>query len=119
MPRSLASQRFSTPASQAFRFSLRKNKLTSLRRRRTDWLRGRRGGDSNPRRRDCRRNGFRDRRIQPLCHLSAAECIHRTLSLQPHSHPAITSRNSVPLPPVYTITPDLCASCPWFSTYNL
>jgi hypothetical protein len=34
----------------------------------------RRGGDSNPRRRDYRRNGFRDRRIQPLCHLSAPEC---------------------------------------------
>ena len=31
----------------------------------------RRGGDSNPRCRDYRHNGFRDRRIQPLCHLSA------------------------------------------------
>src|SRR5687767_10967336 len=44
----------------------------------------RRGGDSNPRRRDYRRNGFRDRRIQPLCHLSVAECIHLVPPLQPH-----------------------------------
>ena len=44
----------------------------------------RRGGDSNPRRRGYRRNGFRDRRIQPLCHLSVAECIHLVLPLQPH-----------------------------------
>ena len=44
----------------------------------------RRGGDSNPRRRDYRRNGFRDRRIQPLCHLSVAECIHPAPPLQPH-----------------------------------
>src|SRR5918998_3182268 len=44
----------------------------------------RRGGDSNPRRRGYRRNGFRDRRIQPLCHLSAAECIHCASPLQPH-----------------------------------
>jgi hypothetical protein len=42
----------------------------------------RRGGDSNPRRRDCRRNGFRDRRIQPLCHLSTNECIHSLPPLQ-------------------------------------
>ena len=30
----------------------------------------RRGRDSNPRRRNLPRNGFRDRRIQPLCHPS-------------------------------------------------
>jgi glutathione S-transferase len=32
----------------------------------------RRGRDSNPRRRNLPRNGFRDRRIQPLCHPSKA-----------------------------------------------
>src|SRR5215211_7648087 len=47
----------------------------------------RRGGDSNPRRRGYRRNGFRDRRIQPLCHLSAAEFIHCVSSLQPRYGP--------------------------------
>src|SRR5215208_1565598 len=51
---------------------------------RTCSLKERRGGDSNPRRRDYRRNGFRDRRIQPLCHLSVAECIHLAPPLQPH-----------------------------------
>jgi hypothetical protein len=30
----------------------------------------RRGRDSNPRRTEMARNGFRDRRIQPLCHPS-------------------------------------------------
>src|SRR5919199_994042 len=43
----------------------------------------RRGGDSNPRRRDYRRNGFRDRRIQPLCHLSAREFTAPPYPLQP------------------------------------
>src|SRR5215204_7710321 len=43
----------------------------------------RRGGDSNPRRRGYRRNGFRDRRIQPLCHLSARECTVCPHPLQP------------------------------------
>ncbi len=58
----------------------------------------RRGGDSNPRRRDCRRNGFRDRRIQPLCHLSVAECIHPAPPLQPH----LTLYNRVPQPCIST-----------------
>jgi hypothetical protein len=46
----------------------------------------RRGGDSNPRRRDYRRNGFRDRRIQPLCHLSAREFTAYPYPLQPPLH---------------------------------
>jgi hypothetical protein len=32
----------------------------------------RKGGDSNPRDGGCPSNGFQDRRIQPLCHPSAA-----------------------------------------------
>jgi hypothetical protein len=62
----------------------------------------RRGGDSNPRRRDYRRNGFRDRRIQPLCHLSAAECIHSIPALQPlFSSISDQIHNLVPRLPVY------------------
>jgi hypothetical protein len=65
----------------------------------------RRGGDSNPRRRDYRRNGFRDRRIQPLCHLSAAECIHCAPPLQPRLAP----RDHVPQH--YTLTLGLLRRC--------
>src|SRR5215204_3019079 len=52
----------------------------------------RRGGDSNPRRRDYRRNGFRDRRIQPLCHLSARE-------FTAHPYPPSTATARQPHPP--------------------
>src|SRR5919202_7089146 len=59
--------------------ALRIPRLISRRSRRA---KPRRGGDSNPRRGDYRRNGFRDRRIQPLCHLSATECIYSPPALQ-------------------------------------
>src|SRR5688572_26514066 len=68
-------------------------------------LKERRGGDSNPRRRDYRRNGFRDRRIQPLCHLSVAECIHLVPPLQPQPPSTIMSHNPVSRPPVYSNSP--------------
>ncbi len=42
--------------------------LSAVPRTMQEWRRGR---DSNPRR-TCILNGFRDRRIQPLCHLSIA-----------------------------------------------
>jgi hypothetical protein len=67
-------------------------------------FKARRGGDSNPRRRDYRRNGFRDRRIQPLCHLSVAECIHLVPSLQPQP-PKIMPHNPVSRLPVYSNSP--------------
>ena len=56
--------------------------------------RQRRGGDSNPRCRDYRHNGFRDRRIQPLCHLSAKECIACPYPLQPFLQDAFMTPNS-------------------------
>jgi hypothetical protein len=65
----------------------------------------RRGGDSNPRRRDYRRNGFRDRRIQPLCHLSVAECIHLVPPLQPQPPSKIMPHNPVSRSPVCSNSP--------------
>jgi hypothetical protein len=90
----------------------------------TNWyasvLLGRRGGDSNPRCRDYRHNGFRDRRIQPLCHLSTGEFIYSDLPLQPS--PAQISYHQENLEPVRSgygcATTGVCMSEPPRSLRN-
>ena len=54
----------------------------------------RRGRDSNPGYRSTRHNGFRDRRIQPLCHLSAWQrCFMRNIYMPSQRRASFTDRN--------------------------